>query len=154
MTHTGGIGGDLRSPWIAHLTPEPLTPMSRPLQEFSGLGRAILCKIPEADLTNGVTARGPAATMKVADGRTVGVQLDATAWATDTAKTLTVGLEQSMDGGQSWRHLCSITTHSGLRATGNAMPYVWATIEGDTLVRPFMEATGQSLTVGCTVTGG
>lgn len=153
MSHTPGIGGSLRSPWLAYLGPDAFSPMSRPLREFSGLGRAVLHRVPEVTIAGGVTVWSPPITMAATDGRVVVLQLDATTWPTDSAKTLTIGLERSTDAGQSWRPVAAITTTSGAMAS-TGKPYVATNIDTDELLRCYITVTGTSLTVGGTVTGG
>lgn len=148
---SAGVGGEIRSRWLKGLRPNALSPLARAVQEFSGLGAAIVSQVAELVITG--TVYGQGATIRAMDGHMVIMRLDASSWPSDGTKTLTFGLERSIDGGSQWLQMASGTTESGSLANGSVLPFVASNIASDEFVRPFITATNASLTVGCTVIG-
>lgn len=66
-----------------------------------------------------------------ADQRDLNVQLTSDDWpATPDGRTLAIHIEQSVDGGATWKHWVGINCDVGAYARNGALPYFGITLDG------------------------
>lgn len=74
-------------------------------------------RVTTIDTTPTTATRKTTASQPLSVGlKRIGVSIDRTNW-TDSGEALTVGLEISTDGGQTWRLWCSVQGSGGIKLT-------------------------------------
>lgn len=78
----------------------------------------------------------------------VRVMLDALTWTDDPTHTITLTIEESLDGGSQWRHVASATFQQGARGKDGDLPSVGVSRYSPlTMIRASL-TLGQALEVG------